>query len=903
MDAGLHPEDEGDLLSMDDKDNSEVTERILSLVLEILYLLIEENYIIVKESGGHMKYSSATQRPPGKASAPSQRNNNNKKILDVTNKIIGLLMGEEWEYADHTDDLQKEADVVDGLKNNPRRLQAGGSRSFRPASIPVYIRKDGGIITVSPQEAPFKLLQDSSKPTLVTAATSPSEDDKLPEIYIHIPTDQLDYAPSLDNCPSYIQENISSREICKAVRDGRDKLNQADFRAVRVKEEPVDWEESDSVVQEEQNPHKCLSNGSDGNSPTYTEKAIDTNFIKEQYAGIKQEPASLAETHLQNSDVPGYPQIQGPNPQENGGFATANSQVQYVTTLVKKEHEDELMYEDGLIITSTDEAMSPVQSFQMTHIDEISYEYYSAHSSNVHRETDNSEKPFSCSECGKCFKYNNLLMHHAKSHQKKPLICCECGKQYSCKTEFEIHRRIHTGEKPFVCSECGKGFRRKSHMLRHRRIHGEKQPFPCPECTKCFHRLDVLNQHRKIHRANPPGSDMESLHGRAMDILSANNLDEIPSYEENVAFACPECGKCFHRLDLLDEHRKIHQVDSASSDMEDASNLDQSGSSKMDDLETQDLSEKVGFACSECGKCYDEMSQLERHQRVHSGEKPFSCTECGKSFRFEALLELHWGSHIATISCPECGKRFASQSLLNHHLKIHADTNDCICSECGKEFPSRSQLVDHYRTHTGEKPYMCPDCGKYFRRKAHVVRHRKIHSGNKPYSCLECGKCFESQEFLSRHAKMHRRKRPHSCSQCGKSYTKKSHLVRHQRTHNKVSPYTCSECGECFQYPALLRRHVKLHLGENNYECAVCSKNLGSEEALAQHQKTHTKEKSYICADCGKCFNFYSHFMRHQITHTGEKPYECPECGKRFTRDSHLVRHRRIHTGEGALEV
>ncbi|XP_068111871.1 zinc finger protein 420-like [Hyperolius riggenbachi] len=943
-DANLYMENHQDFQRMD-KEKSQITEKILSLVLDILYLLIEEDYIIVKESGGHVKYCSTTQRPTGESS-PHSQGTNNQKILEVTNKIIELLAGEEWEYVQDHNELEKGLDVVDVFKKNQQPLvQAMPSASrteskpFIQSSIPLYIRKDRGIITVSPQDASYELLPEDSKPTVITATASPSEGVKLPEIYIHIPTDQLDYVPVPNNCTSYIPESFPSRDMCKPVGCGGEtaaspagcKQVHTDFSPVKIKEESRDWKQEGFGTQLKQEKRQHLSRRSESNVASYTNRVIGADDILESYSSghLKPEPDLCVEEQLTRSGIasPSYYSQLPENPdfhsEENFPYSSGvhdggNLQGQYMSCSIKKEPEDVEINEDTYREEEeeeeeTNEAMSPASSFQRTHAEELSYEYYLSQSSNAQPDMDNPEKPFSCSECGKCFKYSNLLMHHAKSHQKKPLICCDCGKQYSCKTEFEIHVRIHTGEKPFVCSECGKGFRRKSHMLRHRRIHGDKQLFPCPECAKCFHRLDVLNQHRKIHRANRSSPDMESLHARALENSPTNSLDELQTqnapmaYEEKVGFVCPDCDKCFHSLAALNQHRKMHQVSSVSSDVEDPSNMDHTQMDNLDDEENENPStsyeEKIGFACSECGKCYDEMSQLERHQRVHMGEKPFSCTECGKSFRFEALLELHWGSHITTISCPECGKTFASQSLLNHHLKIHAGANECICSECGKDFPSRSQLVDHYRTHTGEKPYMCPDCGKFFRRKAHVVRHRKIHKGNKPYSCLECGKCFESQEFLSRHSKMHRRKRPHSCSQCSKSYTKKSHLVRHQRTHAKETPYTCNECGECFQYPALLTQHLKRHTGQTNFNCVVCGRSFGSNAALCKHRKVHSKEKSFICVECGKSFVFYSHFMRHQVSHSGDKPFVCPECGKRFTRESHLVRHKRAHNGGRALEA
>ncbi|XP_075034316.1 uncharacterized protein LOC142095274 isoform X2 [Mixophyes fleayi] len=757
------------------------------------------------------------------------------------------------------------------LQPNSQGISADGAK---PAKSPpaVYRRKDK-VVTVSPHEISLSLYQDGTRQSVNTA---PLEGGRLPEIYIHVPIEQTEYLSVCNKggMAAGDSDNFMGNSICKPtaqastpghrnenpVEEGSctdQKQGQPEFTTIEIKEEPIEWEEASPRLNSGLHVQlEHLATQAKSNLPLNKKGLMDIDLTPAQCIStyIKQEPVSyeegaLAETEKSTSTVHMQtPFISAQIKEESASCADGNfrdidvvsdidvaielSQTQYTSAYIKEEF-CEVTYNENHSMHTGNEELSPTPSFHKSHTEEISYEYYSAHSSTAQQENNTREKPFSCSECGKCFKYKSLLLQHSKSHQKKPLICCECGKQYSCKTEFDIHQRIHTGEKPFICSDCGKGFRRKSHMLRHQRIHGDKETFSCPECGKCFHRLDVLNKHLKIHKTNLTVSDIPV------------PMDYSPTQNTSTA-----------------------------------------------------NEEKEVFSCSECGKCYNEMSLLERHQRSHAGDKPFSCTECGKSFRFEALLELHWGSHIETISCPECGKSFASQSLLSHHLKIHAGENECICSECGKEFPSKSQLLDHYRTHTGEKPYMCPDCGKYFRRKAHVVRHRKIHIGNKPFSCLDCGKGFESQDFLSRHSKLHKRKRPHVCSQCGKSYTKNSHLARHQRTHSRDGPYTCSECGEYFQYPALLSQHLKTHSGKNPYECSDCGRNCGSVLALGKHQKTHSKEKSFICVECGKSFNFYSHFVRHQTSHTGEKPFECSECGKKFTRVSHLVRHRRLHKNE-----
>ncbi|XP_043532923.1 transcriptional repressor CTCF-like [Chiloscyllium plagiosum] len=256
-----------------------------------------------------------------------------------------------------------------------------------------------------------------------------------------------------------------------------------------------------------------------------------------------------------------------------------------------------------------------------------------------------------------------------------------------------------------------------------------------------------------------------------------------------------------------------------------------------------------------------------------------------------------------TFQCKLCSRTFTQRSNLDRHMRSHSDERPHRCHLCEKAFRTVTLLQNHINTHTGTRPHKCPDCAMAFVTSGEVVRHRRYkHTHEKPFKCSICDYASVEVSKLKRHIRSHTGERPFPCTFCSYASRDTYKLKRHMRTHSGEKPYKCHVCEANFTQSGTMKMHIRQKHTDNvpKYHCPHCDAIIARKSDLGVHlRKQHSYTSlSMKCRYCDATFHERYVLIQHQKTHRNEKRFKCDQCDYACKQKRHMIMHKRIHTGE-----
>ncbi|XP_072279671.1 uncharacterized protein [Pyxicephalus adspersus] len=453
-----------------EKERRHLTERILNLTLEIIYLLTGEDYGPVKKlSDGTRPFSLTSEK------------DNGKKILEVTQKITELLTGEvpircqdvtvyfsmeEWEYLERHNDLYK--DVM--MEDHQTLTSPDGSSNRNPPERcprPLYSQNS----TQEDQEIP----QEDQDPACKDSNIS---EDYQGDNMIVVKVEDINDDETYGRCDGQQTEE----EVASYIRtDGR-------YSGIKG---PTSFQNSEAESEVERG------------SPGLHGGNLSSGSLAQEGALYK----TLLHISLSKAGEPFSHQRSPP-----GLDSCSWSECLPQKSFQDQSLEAKVKPYSCSVCGKSFGVKSVLIRHEKVHTGEKPFECSQCRKSFVqksdlvdHERIHTGEKPYPCPDCGKCFNKKTNLARHLRMHLGvKPYVCSVCGKAFTQKGALDEHVRIHTGEKPYACLYCPKHFAQKSALAEHQRVHTGERPYACAECGKCFTQGSALAKHQKIHQNQKP---------------------------------------------------------------------------------------------------------------------------------------------------------------------------------------------------------------------------------------------------------------------------------------------------------------------------------------------------------------------------------------------------------------
>ncbi|XP_073444440.1 uncharacterized protein [Dendrobates tinctorius] len=585
-------------------DKSSTTEQVLYHIMEMLYLLTGEDYIVVKKPGRQSTHNrllvvegiSRTMANvlPTPSRPVTSHKETEQKILELTNKITELLTGEvpircddvtihfsmeEWEYIEGNKDLYQDVS-----------------------------KKHQNIELLGDPICKNSLLHNGASDLL-------NQDDMMKNLNVHDPgvmqnVSSANFTENISACKDRSFSNVDhtnyscmriKEETCDDSYDGGNvptPHSSVQFHSVQIKEEPISYDGGHltNLTPMDHTQHHTVEEPS-----SYVEPQINTytptdHVQHHPYLHIVEQQSTYGETppnmytstdHAQHHPSPHTAEEQssygGQNLLQPNMLPPADPSQYPFTHIIMNavsrergkqantDHRNQYSAGDTMEKLSSSNKVSV--SCKDLNLKTLSYPVRQSTATLVQQ-----IKPAPCSKKRHGNVKNTVESSTGSEHHQMDV---DVDDEKNSSSVYSVRQSDNAMEILYHCPSCQKGFYSNLELVRHQVTHSVDKLFVCALCGKSFTELSFLVKHQVFH------TDLKLC-------------------------VCKVCGGCFYSEASLAKHEKTHSSP---------------------------------VHCFNCGKCFFSKTELEIHKRKHTLEKPYGCHVCGKHFITKYVHDKHMLCH------------------------------------------------------------------------------------------------------------------------------------------------------------------------------------------------------------------------------------------------------------------